>query len=98
MSIATSAQRILRVLWVGTLSIAGASIGSLALAQTLPAFDPQPGLSLGETITFDAKADLAGAVAPQGLKANDVAVAPDGTIWIASDHGLLQQAGFGWNV
>ena len=98
MIFSASARRALRIVGLGVVSCAGMLASLSTWAVGLPAFDPQPGLSLGQTITFDARADLVGSTAPQALKANDIDVAPNGSLWVASDHGLLEQAGFGWNV
>lgn len=93
-----SVRRSLRVAGLVMAAIAGLCVGPRAFAQTIPDFDTQPGLALGQTITFDAKVDLVGAKSSDAIRANDIDIAPNGKIWIASDHGLLEQAGFGWNV
>jgi hypothetical protein len=79
------------------LSLAALACGKAA-AQGFAPFDLPPQLSLGPQVNFDTQVDRLETPKADPLKANDIAVAPDGRIWIASDHGLLEQAGYGWDL
>lgn len=75
-----------------------AAASTQANAQMFPPYDVPPVLDMAPLVNLDTFVDIPGNPQPQPLKAHDISVAPDGTVWIASDHGLLKKAGVGWKL